>query len=315
MSLFSDFTQGAIIQNPKATYSYKKALEIKKETEPVKTWKEIRNEMREKLTPEEYKKRLYKETYQRKKEDIAKKYQEKKAEEEAYIEEIYKEVYDVLPEPQNYDKIYADKYDADDRDSWGKYRYYWRCSRLNYIKPSKLGKLGYPIRIYNRNLNLLISNLSAMQNKAYEYIKPHINELDLRDFKLSKKQFFTKAPMWVSWEKMRKFMDTEWISNNQICTVASALLRDKYLISEVYLGRCSFLVWDIIITQNWNVLRPILENNIPWLTKDTVEDLHQKRLDYLKKKIDDLQIYALRDCYLFKVQLDKKEPWFYIVPT
>ena len=117
MSLFSEFTQGEIIENPKATYSYKKALEIKKETKPVKTWKEIRKEMKEKLSPEEYRIWLYKETYQRKKKDIAKKYQEKKAEEEAYIEEIYKEVYDTIPGPPNYNKFYAEKYDADDRDS------------------------------------------------------------------------------------------------------------------------------------------------------------------------------------------------------
>jgi hypothetical protein len=43
-----------------------------------------------------------------------------------------------------------------------------------------------------------MSNLGTMQNKAYEYIKPHIKEIDLRDFKLSKRQFFTKAPMWVA---------------------------------------------------------------------------------------------------------------------
>lgn len=315
MSLFSDFTQGEIIKNPKATYSYKKALEIKKETEPVKTWKEIRKEMKEKLSPEEYKKWFQKETYQRKKEDIAKKYQEDKAEKEAYIEEIYKEIYDTIPDPPDYNKIYAEKYDADDRDWNHKFRFYWWNSRLNYIKASSLPKYKQPIRVFPRNFTLMMVRLGDMQDRAYKYIKPHIEELNIKDFKLSRNQFFTKAPMWVAGLKMRKLMEATDISNNQVCSVASALLRDKYIVNELYLWRCSFLVWDVIITQNWNVIRPMLENNIPWLTKDTIEDLHQKRMGYLKRKTDDLQVYTLRDCYLIKVQLDKKEPWFYIVPT
>ncbi len=102
---------------------------------------------------------------------------------------------------------------------------------------------------------------------------------------------------------------------NQVCSVASAMLRDKYIISEVYLGRVSFLVGDVIISQAGNVLRPCLENNIPWLTKDTVDELHKKRMDWLKKKTDDLKIYILRDTYLVKYQLNEREKMFYIIPT
>ena len=114
---------------------------------------------------------------------------------------------------------------------------------------------------------------------------------------------------------MREIVDSTDISNNQLCSVASAVLRDKYIMSELYLWRCSFLVGDVIITQNWNVIRPLLENNIPWLTVDTVEELHQKRMDYLKKKTDDLKIYALWDCYLTKVWLNEREYFYYIIPT
>ena len=74
-----------------------------------------------------------------------------------------------------------------------------------------------------------------MQNKAYEYIKPYIDELNIKDFKLSKKQFFTKAPMWAMSKKMLELTSAADISNNQICTVASALLRDKYIKSELSL--------------------------------------------------------------------------------
>ena len=89
-----------------------------------------------------------------------------------------------------------------------------------------------------------------MQDKAYEYIKPHLDEISLNDFCLSKKQFFTKAPMWCGSGRMQELLSGTSISNNQICTVASALLRDKYIASELYMGRVSFLVGDVIITQN-----------------------------------------------------------------
>lgn len=154
-----------------------------------------------------------------------------------------------------------------------------------------------------------------MQDRAYEYIKPYIDEFDIKDFKLSKKQFFTKAPMRSSNKKMQELLANTDISNNQICTVASALLRDKYMQTELYMGRLSFLVGDIIITQNGNILRPVLENNIPWLTKDTVEELHQKRMARLKKETDDLKIYALWDCYFLRVQPNERETLFYFTPT
>ena len=74
-----------------------------------------------------------------------------------------------------------------------------------------------------------------MQDRAYEYLKPYFKRLDIKDFKLSKKQFFTKAPMWVANNRMREIIDSTDISNNQLCSVASAVLRDKYIMSELYL--------------------------------------------------------------------------------
>lgn len=76
------------------------------------------------------------------------------------IEEIYKNVYDVLPDPIDYNKLYAEKYDEDDRDGNKKFRFYRWCSRLNYMKTSKMKKYTQPIRIYNRDsFNLMFSNL------------------------------------------------------------------------------------------------------------------------------------------------------------
>ena len=274
--------------------------------------------MKAKLSKEEFYKRRQKAYYEWQKEERIKKWLERyyrnKWEEEAMLEEIYKDVYDPLPEPINYDKYYTEKFREDDMDVDGKYRYYWRCSRLNLLKPSKLSKYTLPIRIYwRKGVRSIISQLWNMQNKAYEYIKPYIDELNIKDFKLSKKQFFTKAPMWAMSKKMLELTSATDISNNQICTVASALLRDKYIKSELYLWRVSFLVWDIIITQNGNVLRPCLENNIEWLNKDTVISLHDKRVKYLNWEDNDLQIYILWDCYLLEIHINEREYIYYLV--
>ena len=47
----------------------------------------------------------------------------------------------------------------------------------------------------------------------------------------------------------------------------------------------------------------------------TVEELHKKRIDWLKKKTDDLDIYVLRDTYLVKYQPNEREKMFYLIPT
>lgn len=317
MSIFNQI-QWAIIENP---YNLKENKERRKEEkDDAEEWKELCKKKKEELPKEEYvkwrKKEWYKMNKSRRLEKQLERYHRNKVEEEILLEDIYKNVYDPLPEPINYNKLYAEKYDKDDRDGNWKFRFYWWASRLNHMMVSELPKYESAIKVYNRwAINLMLSQLWKMQDGAYEYIKPHIDEFTIKDLKLSRKQFFTKSPMWVTNERMQKLLAATSISNNQICTVASALLRDKYIQTELYMGRVSFLVWDIIITQGGNVFRPILENNIPWLTKDTVEELHQKRLDWLSWKTDDLQVYALWDCYLLKIQLNERETLFYFTPT
>ena len=91
------------------------------------------------------------------------------------------------------------------------------------------------------------------------------------------------------------------IPTHTLCNIASAMLRDKLIKSMCYLGRVSYLVGDIIISQNGNVFRPSLDGTIPWLTPDTVEELHDKRVDFIRNKKDGVDVYVLRDCYLSKV--------------
>ena len=325
MSLFNDL-KWEIIENPKSTYNYLRVRREEKETEEEKEkirkkeWKELCSQKKQEMSKEEFYKWRVKEWYQWHKKEQSKKQLEKyykdKAEEEAMIEGIYKDVYDILPEPVNYDKLYMEKYKDDDRIYWGRYKFSRWASRLNYVEPGKEERYMSPIKVYNPwAFGNIFSKLGKIQSEAYEYLKPLIWETSLWEFHLAKKQFLTKNPMWVTKWRMREICDATNISKNQVCSIASAMLRDKYIASEIYMGRVSFLVGDVIITQAGNVLRPCLENNIPWLTPDTVEELHKKRFDWLKKKIDDLNIYILRDTYLVKYQPNEFEQRFYLIPT
>lgn len=97
-----------------------KESEEEKEKRLKKEWKELCAQKKQELSKEEFNKRRVKEWYQWNKKLYSKKQLEKyyknKAEEEAMIEEIYKEVYDILPEPVSLDKYYLEKFKEDDTD-------------------------------------------------------------------------------------------------------------------------------------------------------------------------------------------------------
>ena len=74
--------------------------------------------MRAKLSPEEYKKWKRQLWYSENREKHIQKELDRqkriKAEEDALMEEIYKDVYDELPEPIDYDAYYMEKFKSDD---------------------------------------------------------------------------------------------------------------------------------------------------------------------------------------------------------
>ena len=326
MSLFDDFQQWQIIENPEHTRNYYHILKKKKETLEEKAAREkaerkaLSKKMKAELSPEEFKVRRRKTYYQiqkkqRQKDELARYYRKKKAE-EAMLDEIYKELYDTIPEPIDLDRFYTEVYREDDTDRDWKFRIYRWCTRLRNVNPSKWEAITHPVRVYWRSWILQIfRSLWAEQKKAYEYIKPHLDEVSIKDFSLSPTPLAVSRPSRAVWGKMRELVNTSGLGKNQLCSVTSALLRDKYIASEIYLWRVSFLVGDVIITQAGNIFRPVLEHWLPWLNSGTVNELHQKRLDWFARKCSDLPIYILRDAYLFKYQINERETYFYIVPT
>lgn len=325
MSLFN-LLQWELIEKPKQTYNYLTIRKKKEEAEEEKTkrekaeWKEVCKEMKEKMSKEEFTKWRAKEWYQRnKKKRIQKQldvYYRNKDEQEAMLEEIYEEIYDTLPEPINYDKYYTAKFRDDDVNSENKYKFCWRSSKLIFENWGWLPKQETPFRIYWRKWVKEVMNVLAKQEaRAYQLLLPHLNELEDERFFIQRHQTLTKYPLWSVYWKLAELVKDSDIPPSHICNVLSAIQRDKYIVSEVYLWRTNFIVWDVLVTQTGNMFQICLENNLPWLTPQNVEQIHETRMKWWKKKWEEKPpIYLVEDAYLVKYQLNEREMQFYIIP-
>lgn len=277
--------------------------------------------MKAKLPKEEFNKWRQKAYYERQKKDRTKKslerYYRNKQDEEILIEEIYKEVYDPLPEPINYDKYYIEKFREDDIDVDGKYRFSWWSSKLIFDNRRFLPKYKKPIRIYWRRwVNAAMNNLLKEEWKAYELLLPHLEELQNAKFWLKKFQTITKYPLWNVSGKLGKLCMNSDIAPSHICNVLSAIQRGKYIVSEAYLWRTNFIMGDVVVTQTGHKFQPCLENNLPWLTPDTIEDIHDVRMKWRKEKWKEKPpIYLVNDAYLVKIPINEWEAYYYLIPT
>lgn len=325
MSLFDTLSQWAVIKKITNTWGYRRILE--KRNEDRKTDKQIRKEKKAELSDEEYHDWYRKEYYQKKKWELAYRYQQRKAEEEAMLEEIYTDVYDVLEAPKTIDEIYMSKYEKDNLDYEWHYTYSRWASRLACLDKKYCKYITFPVRIVeNYKMNYLFAKQLRKQEEAYSYIYPHIWDIRDWDFMMSDKQKVTNYPMWSCINEMLSLVKQTSISKHQLCEVASALMRDVYIQNEVYLWRCSFLFWDCIVTEYGHMFLPSLEHNIGWLNADTIDTIHSDRMAYHSyKKTWTPPIAILWDAYLIRVPSVKvyEEDWtitnywhydYYVVP-
>lgn len=73
---------------------------------------------------------------------------------------------------------------------------------------------------------------------------------------------------------------------------------------------------DVVVTQTGHMFQPCLENNIPRLTPETIENIHSVRMGRRKKKQKEKPpIYMVCDAYLLKISINERENFYYIVPT
>lgn len=148
-----------------------------KEKREWEEYKARRDEAKKDMTEEEFRKFIAREWARRNKEIVAQKalarYHKNKAETDAMISDIMDEMWP-MPDLRSIDEIYTEKYRGDDINGEGKFKFYWRDSPLLWEKVSRLPKIQRPIRVFNRNLDKIIRRAGAEQDKAYEYILPHI---------------------------------------------------------------------------------------------------------------------------------------------
>lgn len=313
MSLFNDL-QWEIIERPTNTNYYHRILNEQKKEK--KTEKQKRKEMRAKLWPVEYKKRYDKQRYKKQRKLFKQRYEEHR---DAFNEGMLNEIIDELwpgNDVTNRDKYYLEKFRGDDvKSNW--YRFARRSSRLARIKWRDLPKQKAPFRVVKvRWMERGMRDMNEIQNKAYEYLKPHMEEFCDVPLGLQKKQMPYDYPTYMTTKEFETFVKDGPVNPWHIYIVFDAMRRGKYMVTETYLWRNSFIFGDVLVTQTGKLFRIALENNLPWLTKDTVEDIHSLRIDWRKNKGDKAPpIYIVNDAYLIKIKINERETLFYIVPT
>lgn len=140
---------------------------------------------------------------------------------------------------------------------------------------------------------------------------------------MAERQKVTARPMWSMVWKILELAEESKLPKHQICEITQALQNGTYIPEEIYLWHISRIFWDVIVTSMGHMFKIALENNLKWLTPDTVEEIHQQRLNY-KKEWDKCRIYPLYNSYLIKVPAWKiyEEDWikdywhyfYYVVP-
>lgn len=308
--------QGGIIEEPQKTRNYHKIREQLNQKPEEKTEKQKRKELREKLGPVEYKKRYDKQRYKKQKKKFKQRYEEHR---DAFNEAMLNEICDELwpgNDITNRDKYYTEKYRDDDTIKRG-YRFAWRSSRLKNINRKTAPRRKQPFRISNRrSMEYSIRLLHDIQCKVYTHLLPHLDEIKDCRYYIHKKQHPYDFPLWHIDEPLKTL--AQWLDMNpaRVMNVADAMIRWKLIVSELYLWRNSFIFGDVVATQTGNTYRIALENNLPWLTKDTVEDIHSLRMEWRKHKGKIAPpIYMVNDAYLITIQPNEREKLFYIVPT
>ena len=327
MSLFNDL-QSELIEEPKKLGNYRKILRKKKETEEEKEarekreWKELCAQKKQEMSKEEFEARRMKEYYKRNRKERIKKqlklYYNWKAEKRKQQEEDYWDIELVWTEeqPTDIDAYYTEKFKKDDIVRRG-YRFSWWSSRLKRMDWRRIPKRKTPFRISNRRrLEWGMNIVYEKQIKCYNYLKPYVEQVRNCKYCLTKKQYPGGYPNYYMDEPLKTIAESGPEPAGRLVTILDWMLRDKFMVSELYLWRDSFIFWDMLVTWTWNTFRIALENNLPWLTPDTVEDIHEKRMKWRKEKADEAPpIYIVNDAYLIKVMLNETESLFYIAPT
>lgn len=329
MSLFSEFKEWTIIENPSQLEQHKKYVKKKKEEKKKNKETLLKEEMKAQLSPEEYSKRYQKnrrkKNKKRKHELYVARHKKEQEERDEISEEVLSELEYKWEKEQTVDEYYIEKFREEDTDWEWRYRYSWRASPLAKIKRARAKYYEFPVRISDKNydFNALMRNQLAVQWEVYKFVYSHLNEIPKWSFKMAAKQKVTARPMWELKRRMLELAKESWYPKHQMCEITRAIRHGVYIPEEVYLWHISRIFWEVIVTSMGHMFKISLEHNLPRLTPNTVEEVRQQRLNY-KWKWNKCRIYILYNAYLIKVPNCKiyekdwiKDYWhysYYVVP-
>ena len=222
MSVFDDL-QIDLIEAPRKLPSYQKIVKERRGKEE-RTEKQIRKEMKAKLSEKEYWKRYAHREYVKRKKKYKKRYKSQQEELSKMTEEICDELW-----PGNdltdWDKFYTKKFKEDDAKGRA-YRFSWRCSRLRRINWARTNKQTTPFRVANRKqMDQLIRDNTKTQNGAYEYLKPHMNDIKDCMLALNKNQLPYNYPVYVSDKELRDVVNESPVNIASTYLVFDAMRR------------------------------------------------------------------------------------------
>lgn len=308
MSLFDNMKEWWILTNITNTWQYRKVLE--KTNDDKKTEKEIRKEMRQKLSEEEYLDWYRKEYYQKKKKDLAKKYRDSVIEKDEMLEECWRMLDEAYPAKTSIDEQYLSEYLKDWKNSQGRVRYSWWGSNLVIAKRKPLKTIvemmndGRIDRIYNMWMK--------EQDKAYKYIMDNYEMFSKYPIWMAKKQTLTARPMRSIHEELQPLVYSSWISKAVLWNLSLWMTIGKFVCSELYVWE-TYICWDWIMTGMWHLLFPHINWQLKYLTSDTYKEIHKQTQLFLKDGNNPPPPIYRWWCSIFKFESEYEEK-FYLVP-
>lgn len=322
-----------IIKYPKKNNNYKRYQQEKErlieESEEKIKEKELKKEMKAKLSEKDYRRWRAKEYYHRNKERINKKYKDNKLKElKEKLDEFEELAEDYPPYKTERDKELEllNKYKGDLTNAQWRFVQYWWCTPVWYVK-HRLSAFTQPIKVIpNPWIEKCIIQRLNIQQKIYNFVKPYISEIDVRDYWLKEKQdMFNKLQYaFRPGTKIFELHKTKGISQNVLAMIVDAVLRDKWIETIPYMWKC-ILCWDRVYTAMWQVFMVSPYNsNYKYINEENIERIHEDTNNYLKKKTRNCALASASSCYLVKVPKDiiYNEKWekeimrwdYYIVP-
>lgn len=299
-----------IIKFPKQNKNYKQYQDDKKrlieEDEEKKKEEELKEEMKEKLSGKDYNRWQANEYYRKNKELIT----ERRKKRNELNKKINLEEYEDLAEEYPPEKKEREKevellmkYKKDFTNAQWRFVQYWRCTPIWY-KRKKPYCFTNPIKIIpNPWIESCIRQRLSVQQKIYEFVRPHIKEIHKNEFAPKEKQdMFNKLQYTFKPNtKIFELHQAKGVSQNVLAMIVDAVLNDAYINTVPYMWMC-IICGDRVYTSMGQVFMISPYNNgYKYINEENIDKIHEDTQKFLKKESYWCVMMRGFWCYLVKV--------------